>query len=736
VTGVVVVALVAFAALVLWLRYDALPHVDRYRGDIVASIEKSSGMAVKVRSLAGGWGGLRPRVALEGLEITDRAGRAAFQLERAEVTLSWWSLFAGRLQFHDVDFYRPDLVLRRGADGIIYLADKPLNATGAEGDGAFTEWLLSQPRVGIHDATLTWRDDFAGAPEVRLTGVEIAVEKRLGHHRASLVARPPAELASRIDLRADVWLSREGEKWRAKGEAYAESLNADLARLRSHLPVPESLRSGVGSVRLWLQFSPDHVDEVVADLRMRDARAQLAADALPLELASLSGRATYRVKPTGFTFATEGLRFRLATGVVAEGGDFSISRTAEPGKPMLSEVRANGIDLKIAATLLDYFPVPRDVKGQVVRFAPRGRITQAAVSWTGDGAKAYAVKGRFEDLAINAVDKLPGVSGLTGSIEGTEAGGTVSIAGRNSAFELEHIFRAPLTLATIDARVRWRHAGNALEVLIDEAHVANADAEATVTGTWRSLPDAKVKSPGYLDIKGRFLRGNTARAASYIPNRIAGTRDWIERSLESGQLTRASFEVKGDIYEFPFGRDSQGHFFFEGDIREARLRYNPNWPVIDGIDGTFRFENRKMEIKSSRGAIFGSRLRSGSAVIEDLSEKPPLLVVETEIDTTGGDAVRFMKESPLINGPGAFTRTVAIEGPARFKMRLAYPMYGTDPLKLLGEFQFAGATATVGRNLAMRLASLGYSQVYWYRGGREAWEVADLPEAELICQAW
>jgi len=28
---------------------------------------------------------------------------------------------------------------------------------------------------------------------------------------------------------------------------------------------------------------------VVADLRMRDARAQLAADALPLELAALSG---------------------------------------------------------------------------------------------------------------------------------------------------------------------------------------------------------------------------------------------------------------------------------------------------------------------------------------------------------------------------------------------------------------------------------------------------------------
>jgi tetratricopeptide (TPR) repeat protein len=41
-----------------------------------------------------------------------------------------------------------------------------------------------------------------------------------------------------------------------------------------------------------------------------------------------------------------------------------------------------------------------------------------------------------------------------------------------------------------------------------------------------------------------------------------------------------------------------------------------------------------------------------------------------------------------------------------------------------------------GRNLALRLVALGYSQVYWYRGGREAWEVAGLPEAEVDMQDW
>jgi adenylate cyclase len=41
-----------------------------------------------------------------------------------------------------------------------------------------------------------------------------------------------------------------------------------------------------------------------------------------------------------------------------------------------------------------------------------------------------------------------------------------------------------------------------------------------------------------------------------------------------------------------------------------------------------------------------------------------------------------------------------------------------------------------GRNLALRLAALGYTNVYWYRGGREAWEVAGLTETEVDVQDW
>jgi adenylate cyclase len=39
-----------------------------------------------------------------------------------------------------------------------------------------------------------------------------------------------------------------------------------------------------------------------------------------------------------------------------------------------------------------------------------------------------------------------------------------------------------------------------------------------------------------------------------------------------------------------------------------------------------------------------------------------------------------------------------------------------------------------GYNLTQRLVALGYTKVYWYRGGRDAWEAHGLPKTKLDIQ--
>jgi len=455
-------------------------------------------------------------------------------------------------------------------------------------------------------------------------------------------------------------------------------------------------------MRVWMRFTPEGVKEVVADLNMRNAHVQLASDALPLDLAAVSGRALYSAQKDGFTFATEKLRFQLASGLDARVGNFSLSRRAEAGRAPRVDLRADGIDLKIAATLLDYFPVPRDVKGQVLRYAPRGRISDATIAWTEEQPlRAWSVKGRFEDLGVNAVDNSPGITGVSGRIEGTQDGGSVALDSKNVAFEMERFFRAPLKLDHLEAKAAWSREGGVLKVAIDDARFVNADVDGRVAGSWHALPQAPQPSPGFVELKGTLARAQLKAVASYLPNASERARDWLDRSILAGTADHAEFELKGDLRQFPFGGDRQGHFLVTGNLKDGQLRFNPDWPTVDAVQGTLRFENRGLEIRANRAMIFASRASDVSAVIEDLGAKPATLVINGDIDTSGADSVRYLRESPLVNGPGAFTRAVAVEGPAKLKLQLVIPLDGKN-IRVAGDYAFSGATATVGKSLAMR----------------------------------
>ncbi|MCM2327513.1 MAG: TIGR02099 family protein [Lysobacter sp.] len=693
-----------FLVAVLALRYVVFPAVDDYREDIAASVSRALRMTVTLGKVEARWDGLRPGLSMTGVRVADRRGRPVFELERAEITLSWWTLFAGDLRFHDVDLYRPALRLRRGADGLIYLADRPINAPSSGEEGLSGDWLLAQPRLAIHDAELTWQDEFGGAPEVTLRQVEIALRKDGRRHRAALVARPPAALAVRIELRADLAFTRAADSWQAAGTIYAEAGRADLEGMRAHLPIPDSLRKAVGNFRAWVEFEPGRVREVIADIRARGVRAQFSEDALPLDLETLSGRAFYRLQEGGFAAGASNLAFRSAGGLAAQGADFSLSMARPAAGAPRGELRANGVDLKIAAALLDYLPVPRETKALADRYAPRGRLQDSSLVWTGESpakASAWRVKARFEDLAVNAVEGLPGASGLTGSLEGDDRNGRLRLESRGATFEAPSLFRAPLVLATLEAKATWERGARGLEVRIEEGRLANADAEVTVAGTWRALPDSAEKSPGWVDLTGRVERARAQAVAAYLPNALPDTRAWLEEAVLAGNVSRGRFELKGDLWHFPFRDGSKGRFLVEAALDGGRLRYHPGWPSVDQVKGEIRFDNARMEIVAKEAFIYASRARTASAVIADLGADPPLLVIEGDMDTTGADSARFLRETPLVDGPGAFTRHVSIEGPARLGIRLEWPLWGDKPFRLAGEYAFSNATASVGRSLQL-----------------------------------
>jgi hypothetical protein len=82
------------------------------------------------------------------------------------------------------------------------------------------------------------------------------------------------------------------------------------------------------------------------------------------------------------------------------------------------------------------------------------------------------------------------------------------------------------------------------------------------------------------------------------------------------------------------------------------------------------------------------------------------------------------------NTHGTFTDNVQ----KRLEQKLRQ-LTGSDIMNPIVAIGWSAATFD-GYNLALRIRHAGYTNVYWYRGGRQAWEVAGKPEDVVRPADW
>lgn len=703
-------------SLVLALKYFVLPNMESYQGDIISRVAAASGMDVSAAAIRGGWSGFRPYVELENVvfrEIasstaTDRvAGTEALKLPRMTASLSWWALLIGQIRFADVLLVGPELTLSRRSDGLLYFAGRPLNTPAeTQDDGRLVEWLLEQSGVEVQRATLVWTDELTPGATLHFIDVGVQIEKGLSGHDFGLVATPPSALAQQIELRGKLRLQKSEGRWTAAGNIYAAATNINFAELRAHMPVSDVLQAGMGNIRAWIDIDnsllPPKVEgnlstmaafepvrAIMADLNLANARAQLAPEVAALNIARLAGRIEYKAQDGGFTVRSNALEFRTREGVTLPPADFSLTlqHQSSPTTAM-GEITATGIDLKVIAALLEYFPVGKDIRTVATRFNPRGVVRKSSFAWTGylDNISTYRINGAMTDFAVSADGNRPGVSGFTGNVDGDEKGGKFTVASKNLQFDAPTLMRAALKFDSLDSEGGWKITPESVDVKFGRVAFANTDVAGEFAGGYSRFradgPKAKIeKGPGSLDIKGKLSRAKAVAVANYLPNAAVNTREYIEWAVRDGEILSADFSLQGEIFEFPFHKGKGGNFRVAAKVKDLDFRYAEGWPTAENINGELVFENTGFTAKIESAQFFNARVKATTIGIDDFAVRPYMLSIQGESDARGEDVARFLRESPLINGVGAFTKSVAIEGPGRLELAMKIPLNAPESTK-------------------------------------------------------
>ena len=298
----------------------------------------------------------------------------------------------------------------------------------------------------------------------------------------------------------------------------------------------------------------------------------------------------------------------------------------------------------------------------------------------------FDIAAQIGGLAWHALDKLPGVNGLTGTLRGDQEALSLELPPHTAvSFSEPHVFRQPLefsefcgNIAAYRSDAAWRLETDALK--FESSKVGNALYGGELRGAVEIHDDG---SRPLLDVAAVITHADVSASHLFWPINIMppAAMAWLDRALDSGHVAAARAVFRGDLADWPF-RNFAGRFEARAEIEDMRIKYLPDWPAPNTCGVSADFVNTSLHVDTNGGQSLGSKITSATADIGDLGE--PVLELELGAQGAGRDMLGFLKATPIGTHFAAPLLGVDVGGQGKVDFQLHLPIKHGDQRTLTG----------------------------------------------------
>ncbi len=669
-------AAVILLALLVGVARLLLPLVPEYHDDIRRWSSEATGFDVAFQRISASWPLSGPELHFYDVRVTSPVdGAPVLDAEEFGVGISVMQLIVERKPtLRRVFIKKARVELERTDDGRLRIQGRMLDEF-LDRWGTAQRASLPDVDLALHDIDVTFTDQSRGGESLGLSidqlevdlsssGVALAGELEL----STSLGR---DLEISMDVPAEVLFgATRPEEELPDWDIYLSAGELDMAALlESWAGLDEAVPSATGSLILWVRMSGMQPLSVTADLNLDELQFDAGRGAIE-QYDSLSGRFEWSVADGGWLAGATELRIGRA-GRISRQSDFRLQMTDPEDGRRLITASSGFIQLQdiypFARVIAKYqspqTQLPHDVSGEL-------RDLEIHFRAAPESPPVFDVRAEFRNAGVVMEQGGIEVSGIAGMIVADQRGGRLNINSRRSHFTVPRVFMAPVRADSIDGLFVWHTSRGGVRLLSD-----NVDITAPGVHLQSRLEVDFPSDDGvpFVDLHAVGSSPDAGQVLQYLPLRrfSAGVRNWLNRAIVGGRITRADIELRGPITGFPYA-DGQGVFRAALQAENAQLHYAPGWPHVRGAKATVIFDGPGVSTIRNHGHIAGLEFRNADISIENL--KKAVLRVSGSQPVQFEKVLDFLRASPLASNFGPKLAEVHASGQLDTRLELTLPL--------------------------------------------------------------
>ena len=666
----IITALIVIAALFVTALRLAMPYMDHYRSQVLNAASIATGIRFSAEKLQGEWKNFGPTLNVDNFSA-ELADGSKLQIKKVTLALDvWQSLLHANLQFRDLTFWQLHFSVQQ------FTQNESSAHSGYDSNKVknlflqrFDHFILrestidfpspSGQRVTLNIPTLTW---FNEGKSHRAEGL-VNLSSFTGQHGTAQL---------RINLQDKQQLLDKGTIWLKVDDIDAKPwlgnwVNKNTNLKKAHL-----------SVMVWLNMAEGTLSSGNVIINRGDAEWQEADHAVhQLTLTQLS--ATLSRAGNGFVFTLPD------TGITIDNrrwprGSLALNWQADSEQPWLpaqnSPVRLRVVNIDLAR-LSPLVPLLSPLQSTYANFwqqaNPQGRITHLAADMPLNDLQQTRIAVQWQQLSWQAFQKIPAVTGLSGSLTGDMAQGETTLELGQQTLSSQGQLQAPIELNHFSGSFSWQRNGNNLAL---SGHDIDVSAKSVAAKGDFSYQQSDQQPPN-LQILAGINATDGADAWRYFPIKIMpkGLVHYLSTAIQGGKAKNATLVFAGNPHQFPFIHN-EGTFQVTVPLKQAIFAFQPGWPALSPLDINLNFVNNGLWMKADAIRLGNVPVTQVTADIPDYHKEQ--LLIEGDIRGQGEDIHRYMKRTPLAKSVGSALDQLKVNGEVYGHLGLTIPLDGKE----------------------------------------------------------